>query len=79
MARLTSELATQQIGSRYDLVLIASRRARELRHGWKPKIESTNDALVTALREIEQGHIGREYLLKPANIGRKEKPADLYK
>lgn len=74
MARLTSELAAKQVGNKYDLILIASRRARELRHGWQPKIKSDNDALVTALREIEQGHIGRDYLLKPSDIGKKEKP-----
>ena len=74
MARITSERAVNAVGSRYDLVLIAARRARELRHGWTPKIESPYGPLVVALAEIERGEIGREYLDKPANIGRHETP-----
>lgn len=70
MARISSEKAVNQIGNRYDLVLIAARRARELRHGYAPKIKSTNGINVTALREIEEGHIGRDYLLKSNRIDR---------
>jgi DNA-directed RNA polymerase subunit omega len=73
MARLTSELAVEAVGNRYDLVLIASRRTRELTHGWKPLVTSNNGPLVTALREIEQGKVGREYLKKPLNLDRKER------
>ena len=74
MARLTSELAAAQVGSRYDLVLIASRRVRELNRGWMPKVQSKNSSEVTALREIEAGLIGRDYLLKPTTLDRHEKP-----
>jgi DNA-directed RNA polymerase subunit omega len=74
MARLTSELAVTQVGSRYDLVLIASRRVRELNRGWMPKVQSKNSSAVTALREIEAGLIGRDYLLKPTTLDRHEKP-----
>lgn len=74
MARLTSEVAARQIGSKYDLVLVAARRARELNRGWKPLVKSSNGIPVTALREIEAGLIGREYLLKPTNIDRRERP-----
>jgi len=70
----TSELAAQQIGSRYDMILIGARRARELNRGWRPKINSQNGVVVTALREIEAGLVGREYLSKPQNIDRKERP-----
>lgn len=75
MARLTSEDAVAQIGNRYDLVLIGSRRARELHHGWRPRMDVENSGkVVSALKEIEKGHIGREYLLKPPNVDRREKP-----
>ncbi len=74
MARITSELASLQIGSKYDLVLIAARRARELNRGWRPLVDSKNSLGVTALREIEAGMIGRDYLLKPQNIDRRERP-----
>ena len=71
MARITSEVAANRVG-RYDLILIAARRARELNRGWRAKVNSKNSIAVTALREIEQGLIGREYLLKPQNIDRRE-------
>lgn len=74
MARITSETASRQVGSQYDLVLIAARRARELNRGWNPLVKCNNDQVVTALREIEAGLIGRDYLLKPQNLDRKERP-----
>lgn len=77
MARLTSEVAAEQIGGRYDLVLVASRRARELNRGWKSLMPTTNGPVVTALREIEAGLIGRDYLYKPQNLDRKERPPQI--
>ena len=68
MARYTSEAAVEAVGNRYDLVLIASRRARELSVGYAPTITSKSGNLVKALEEIEQGKIGRELLLKPTNV-----------
>lgn len=62
MARITSQAAVEAVGNRFDLVLIASQRVRELKNGHVPKVTSKNGATVTALREIEQGHVGREYL-----------------
>jgi len=74
MARITSEIAGRRIGSIYDCVLIGARRARELNRGWRPLLASSNDHIVTALREIENGLVGRDYLLKPQNLDRKERP-----
>jgi DNA-directed RNA polymerase subunit omega len=74
MARITSELAARAVGSKYDLILIAARRARELNRGWRPTVTCDNGAVVTALREIEAGNIGRDYLLKPATLDRRERP-----
>jgi DNA-directed RNA polymerase subunit omega len=62
MARITSEKAALAVENRFDLVLIASQRVRELKRGAMPKVTSKNGAAVTALREIEEGHIGRDYL-----------------
>lgn len=73
MARTTSEKAGRLVGSHYDLVLIACRRTRELRNGWLPEIESDNGELVTAIREIEEGKIGRDYLLKPPEVVRQRR------
>ena len=64
MARITSQEAVAQIGNRYDLILIASIRARELKRGHLPLVTEKNGECVTAIREIEQGKITRDYLLK---------------
>jgi DNA-directed RNA polymerase subunit omega len=57
MARVTVEDAVEQIGNRFDLVLVAARRARQLAtEGKTPMVDMGNDKpTVTALREIEQG------------------------
>ena len=62
MSRISSEKAAQAIGNRYDLVLIAAARIRELNKGHQPKLVTQNKAGITALREIEEGLVGREYL-----------------
>lgn len=62
MARITSQKAAEAVENRFDLVLIASQRVRELKRGAMPKVASKNGAVVTALREIEEGLIGRDYL-----------------
>lgn len=57
MARYTSEKAAQMFGNnRFNLVLGASQRARELKNGHMQRVEGKDaTAVVTALREIEQG------------------------
>lgn len=59
MARVTVEDAVEQVGNRFDLVLIASRRARQIATGGKePLVDIENDKpTVIALREIEEGLI----------------------
>ncbi len=59
MARVTVEDAVEKIGNRFDLVLVASRRARQIATGGKdPLVEAGNDKPpVIALREIEAGLI----------------------
>ena len=64
MARVTSEKAAQMVGNKFDLVLIAAARIRELRSGHAPRLLTDNGSVVTALREIEEGLVGREYLKK---------------
>ena len=61
-ARYTSEEAVNQVGNRFDLILIASARARELKKGHMPKITTKAGPTVTALQEIEKGLVGRDYL-----------------
>ncbi|TYK65735.1 DNA-directed RNA polymerase subunit omega [Colwellia echini] len=59
MARVTVEDAVEKVGNRFDLVLVASRRARQIATGGKdPLVEVENDKpTVLALREIEAGLI----------------------
>jgi DNA-directed RNA polymerase subunit omega len=72
MARITSQEAVRAIGNQFELILIASRRVREIRNGHAPLIERRYGDLVTALTEIEQGLVGRDYLLKSPQV-RQEK------
>ena len=64
MEGISSEGAVSAVGNRYDLVLIASARARELSRGGTALVASRRGPVVTALKEIEQGRVGREYLKK---------------
>ena len=64
MARITSEAAVEKIGNRYNLVLIASIRARELKRGHLPLVSKVSGFNVTAIREIDEGKIGIDYLKK---------------
>jgi len=69
MGRVTSEAASRAVGSKYDLILIASRRVRELRNGYAPLVDRADHSdISTALEEIEQGLVGRDYLLKNPNV-----------
>jgi DNA-directed RNA polymerase subunit omega len=72
-AGLTSEHAVDALGNRYDLVLVASQRARELRRGHAPKIVTKYGAMVTAILEIEEGLVGNDYLHRIANTAKKNK------
>ena len=64
MARVTVEDAVEKVGNRFDLVLIASRRARQIATGGKdPLVDAENDKpTVIALREIEAGLITAEIM-----------------
>jgi len=65
-ARYTSEEAAIAVGNRFDLILIASQRVRELRNGHRAKLTTKAGPVVTALEEIEAGLVGREYLKRLA-------------
>ena len=66
MARVTVEDAVQKMGNRFDLVLTAARRARQIAvKGCDPLVEPENDKpTVIALREIEEGLITEEFMDK---------------
>ena len=62
MPRISSEKAVEAVGNRYDLILIAAQRVRELKNGRIPKVQSKDGPSLTALKEIEEGLVGRDYL-----------------
>ncbi|CUX96517.1 DNA-directed RNA polymerase subunit omega [Candidatus Doolittlea endobia] len=57
MARVTVQDAVEKIGNRFDLVLVAARRARQMQVDDRdPLVTEENDKYtVIALREIEEG------------------------
>ncbi len=58
MARLTIEDCLIHIDNRYDLVLLASKRARQITLGRDTLVDEDNDKpTVIALREIAEGLI----------------------
>ncbi len=64
MARVTVEDCLENVENRFELVMVASKRARQLAVGGKdPKVEWENDKpTVVALREIAENLIKREVL-----------------
>jgi DNA-directed RNA polymerase subunit omega len=57
MARITVEDCLEKIPNRFELVLGAARRAKQLLKGARPLVESNNKDVVTALREIAAGKV----------------------
>ncbi|MCI7480123.1 DNA-directed RNA polymerase subunit omega [Actinobacillus seminis] len=64
MARVTVQDAVEKIGNRFDLILTAARRARQLQlHQREPLVSEDNDKpTVIALREIEKGLINNDIM-----------------
>lgn len=62
MARITVEDCLKQIPNRFQMVLVAAYRARQLAQGYAPKVESKDKPTVTALRELAKGEVGLEML-----------------
>lgn len=62
MARVTVEDCLEKLDNRFELVLVASRRARQIQTGGKePRVAWENDKpSVVALREIAEGLVSRE-------------------
>lgn len=52
----------EPIKNKFDMILVATMRAREIAHGDNTYVDSKNKPVITALKEIEQGFVGREYL-----------------
>jgi DNA-directed RNA polymerase subunit omega len=64
MARITVEDCLENVENRFELVMLATRRARQMRrYGVEPMVPEENDkATVIALREIAEGLVSHEML-----------------
>jgi len=63
MARVTVEDCLENVDNRFELVLVASKRARQLANGREPLVEEENDKpTVIALREIAEGLVNADIL-----------------
>jgi len=63
MARVTVEDCLDKVDNRFQLVLVATKRARQLANGVQPLVDWENDKpTIVALREIAEGLIGPEIL-----------------
>ncbi len=61
MARITIEDCSKRVDNMYELVHLATRRARQLYKGADPLVKSKNRIVVTSLREIAAGKVRAEF------------------
>lgn len=66
MARVTVEDCLDNVDNRFQLVLVATKRARQIANGAEPQVEWENDKpTVIALREIAEGLTDASVLDEP--------------
>ena len=69
MARVTIEDCLDHVDNRFELVLLATKRARQLVNGVEPLVPWENDkATVVALREIADGLITQQTVEEPEEV-----------
>jgi DNA-directed RNA polymerase subunit omega len=73
MARITVEDCLKKVDSRFELVILAGRRAKMIMKGAKPLVERQNRPIVTALREIASGKVK---FVDPSEKEQSDKSAD---
>jgi DNA-directed RNA polymerase subunit omega len=61
MARITVEDCLKRIPNTYELVVLATRRARQIYRGDSSQIKTKNKIIVTSLREIAAGRVTMTY------------------
>lgn len=64
MARVTVEDCLEHVDNRFQLVMLATKRARQIAtKGYEPMVAEENDKpTVIALREIAEGKVSRDLL-----------------
>ena len=73
MARITVEDCLRKVESRFELVILAARRAKMMMKGAKPLVETDNRAIVTALREVAAAKVK---FIHPEEKGKESDPTD---
>lgn len=61
MARITVEDCLKQVPNRFELVIVATKRAKQLLKGARPLVDSDNKEVVTALREVAGAKVELTY------------------
>jgi len=73
MARITVEDTLDNVENLFEMVLLASKRARQIANGSEPLVPRQNDKpTVIALREIAEGLITPEIMAEREKIDREE-------
>jgi DNA-directed RNA polymerase omega subunit len=57
-----TDKCVENIGNRFNLVLVGAQRARELKRGHRKLTTGSDGTIITALKEIEEGRVGQELL-----------------
>lgn len=67
MARVTVEDCLQHVDNRFELIMVASKRARQLANqGADPRVSEDNDKpTVIALRELAENKISVDEIMTP--------------
>lgn len=69
MARITVEDCLDNLENRFELVLVAAKRARQIANGREPLVALENDKpTVVALREISEGLIDSSILAEAPEV-----------
>ncbi len=79
MARITVEDCLDKVDNRFELVMVSSKRARQIQSEGKPPMVDTDDdkPTVIALREIAEGLVGPEILTAAAPVEIEGSDADV--
>ena len=79
MARVTVEDCLKNVANRFELVMVASKRARQLATGGKdPLVEEESDKpTVIALREIAEGMVSADILTREDELEAEEELAEI--
>ena len=79
MARVTVEDCLENVSNRFELVMVASKRARQIATGGKdPMVEEESDKpTVIALREIADGLVTPDILAREEEIDAEQELAEV--